>query len=161
MVDAFTWEFKRILIALNQNDIEIAMQKEILGLFLKIDNLPDSHQDISKGRAYSSGVRKLQIALALYYLKQDPNHASLAESIIIDILNDHEHMDKETLRSTVSQTCKELASAQENFWEDTDRGNLNLYYSNDTESLDMFINLFDKMLDNYTLLTKRSQPKIE
>ena len=161
LVDAFTWEFKRILIALNQNNIEIAMQKEILGLFLKIDNLPDSHHDISKGRAYSSGVRKLQIALALYYLKQEPHHASLAESIIIDILNDHEHMDKETLRSTVSQTCHELASAQENFWEDTDRGNLNLYYSNDTESLDMFINLFDKMLDNYTLLTKRSQSNIE
>ncbi|MDX2302385.1 MAG: hypothetical protein NW226_06270 [Microscillaceae bacterium] len=157
LVDAFTWEFKRILIELNKNEVDIALQKEILGLFLKIDNLSDAHEDISKGRAYSSGVRKLQIALALYYLKNQEKDISLAESIIIDILNDHEHMDRETLRNTVNRTCNELAVAEENFWEDTDRGNLNLYYSNDTQSLQFFMELFDRMLDTYMLLTKRSR----
>ncbi|NJL15035.1 MAG: hypothetical protein HC913_19900 [Microscillaceae bacterium] len=107
LVDVFTWEFKRVLIALNENGIDIEQQKEILSYFLKIDNLSDAYEETPlKGRKFSSGIRGMQISLALYYLST--NKESLAESIIIDILNDHEFMDRETLRKEVSAAGERL-----------------------------------------------------
>lgn len=157
LVDAFTWEFKRILIELNKNELEIALQKEILGLFLKIDNLSDKYDEIPlQGRKFSSGIRGLQVSLALYYVKVQAH--SLVESIVIDILNDHEYMDKEELREALRGTCRNLENASPTFWEDTDRGNSNLYYSEDVEYISDLLLLFDEMLENHRLITKRNNP---
>ncbi len=156
LVDAFTWEFKRILIELSRNEIDINLQKEILGLFLKIDNLADAYEDRPvQERKFSTGVRGLQIALALYYIRF--GHDSLAESIVIDILSDHEYMEPEVLKEAVRNTCNNLANAGENFWEDTDRGNSNLYYSQDTAYIDDFLAMFDTMLNDFSKLAKHSR----
>jgi hypothetical protein len=157
LVDAFTWEFKRTLIELNKNNLDIILQKDILGLFLRIDNLSDSYEEAPvEGRKYRSGLRGLQIALALYYLRE--NQGSLAESIIIDILSDHEYMDKEVLKESVFATCENLRRSGSKFWEDTDRGNYNLYFSEDKEQIDPFKELFGNMLDSFALLVRKKKP---
>jgi hypothetical protein len=159
LVDAFTWEFKRTLIELNNNQLDINLQKEILGLFLRIDNLSDVYEEAPlKGRKYKSGLRGLQISLALHYLKV--KQEDLAESIIIDILSDHEYMEKDTLRDSVFATCENLRKASPKFWEDTDRGNSNLYFSDNKEYIDDFKSLFSELLDAFALLgrKKRNDP---
>lgn len=157
LVDVFTWEFKRLLTALCEENLPISLQKEILGLFLKIDNLPDLHETRpDQNRRFNSGVRVLQIALALYYLKVEQE--ALTESIIIDILSDHEQMEKEELQAAVQRTCDSLNSAAPTFWEDTDRGNLNIYYSEDKEYIEAFMEKFKEMHDYQNLLNRRNRP---
>lgn len=167
LVDAFTWEFKRILMELNRNNLEVKLQKEVLGWFLKIDNLSDNYEEASlKGRKFTSGTRGFQIALALYYLEiseQNKNNVLLEEkpsgrinktteeilvdTIIRDMLDDHEYMDKESLKNSVIEVCNRLKGQFEKFWEDTDRGNLNLYFSKDIKHIPAFMELFEKGLD--------------
>ncbi|MEO1652510.1 MAG: hypothetical protein AAFU64_03100, partial [Bacteroidota bacterium] len=92
----------------------------------------------------------------LYYLKE--GHLSLAESIVEDILSDHEHMDKHLLRKMVSDTCNRLSNQKETFWEETDRGNSNLYYSKDIDYIDTFLELFDNHLNGKSGMPSTLEP---
>lgn len=142
LVDAFTWEFKRILIELYKHDLDITLQKDILSLFLRIDNLADAYEENPvQNRKFSGGVRGFQIALALFYLKE--GQETLARIIIEDILQDHQSMDTDLLRKTVHASCENLSRSSPTFWEDTDRGNSNLYFSEDKEQIPIFLKLFD------------------
>ncbi len=142
LVDAFTWEFKRILIELYKHDIDVALQKDILALFLRIDNLADAYEENPiQNRKFSGGVRGFQIALALFYLRE--GQETLARNIIEDILQDHQSMDTDVLRKTVHTSCENLNRSTPTFWEDTDRGNSNLYFSEDKEQIPIFLKLFD------------------
>jgi hypothetical protein len=190
LVVVFTWEFKRILIELDKMDLSKSiedgqsvaegvvltqgnyqvykdLQKTILSLFLRIDNLSDAYEEIPlKGRKFNIGVRGLQIALALYYLnngslqpeaalpknavkKSTPPQEDLADIIIADIIQDHENMDKESLRRTILKACEDIQKAEPVFWEDTDRGNSNLNYSEDKAYISVFLERFDKSLSNF------------
>jgi hypothetical protein len=157
LVDVFTWEFKRILIEMTEKKLGVDLQKKILGYFLKIDNLSDNYEEPPlKGKKFSNGIRGLQISLALYYLKS--KEMSLAESIIIDILNDHELMGRDALRKEIANTCKTLNDQGKNFFEDTDRGNLNIYYSDDKDMIPQFEELFENMLQDFTVISKNVRP---
>lgn len=157
LVDVFTWEFKRILVEMSKQGLDINVKKKILGYFLKIDNLSDNYEETSlKGKKFSNGIRGLQISLALYYLKNDEQ--SLAESIIIDILSDHEVMSKDKLNQEITNTCVRLDAQAKNFFEDTDRGNLNIYYSEDKDAIPVFKQLFDSMLQDFSILSRNVRP---
>lgn len=153
LVDAFTWEFKRLLIELDQNDLDLDIQNKILQYFLKIDNLSDNFEDVSmRGRQFRGGLRTLQISLALYYLRVD--QYILAETIVQDIVGDHQYMDRETLRTSLNNVCNGIKQAKPKFWEDTDRGNSNLYYSEDKDQVGKFLEIFE------STLTQQQQNKL-
>lgn len=143
LVDVFAWELKRVLMKLHENQIseDLELEREILGVFLKVDNLGDL-----KHRTFSTNIRILQIGLALYYLRKKTDF--LVEVIIRDILSDLEFMTVEQLKNAVESVCKRIETAAPTFWEDTDRGNLNLYFSEDKAFTDSFLEKF------YTLLEK-------
>jgi len=146
LVDAFTWEFKRILIELDKHALDISLQKEILALFLRIDNLADAYEENPmKNRKFSGGVRGFQIALALYYLKVGQD--LLTHIIIEDILQDHQGMESEALRKTVHTSCENLGRSSPTFWEDTDRGNSNLYFSEDKDQIPRFLEIFNQYIN--------------
>lgn len=150
LVDAFTWEFKRILIELHKNNLDIALQKDILALFLRIDNLADAYEENPiQNRKFSGGVRGFQIALALFYLKE--GQEMLARNIIEDVLQDHQSMDTDLLRKTVHASCENLNRSTPTFWEDTDRGNSNLYFSEDKEQIPIFLKLFELYINQKRL----------
>ncbi len=157
LVDVFTWEFKRILVEMSIQGLDINIKKKILGYFLKIDNLSDSYEETSlKGKKFSNGIRGLQISLALYYLKNDEQ--ALSESIIIDILSDHDVMSKEKLKEEITNTCTYLNKQAKNFFEDTDRGNMNIYYSDDKDAIPHFEKLFESMLQDFSIVSKNVRP---
>jgi hypothetical protein len=145
LVDVFTWEFKRILIELHKNNLDLSLQKDILNTFLRLDNLSDAYEDNPmQNRKFSGGVRGFQIALALYYLKVAQE--GLARVIIEDILQDHQAMDTDVLRKTVHNSCEVLSRSSPTFWEDTDRGNSNLYFSEDKDQIPSFLEIFDQYI---------------
>jgi hypothetical protein len=140
LVDVFAWELKRILIKLHENQVSVELERDILGIFLKIDNLGDI-----KHRSFSTNIRILQIGLALYYLRK--NAEILVEVIIRDLVSDLEFINIQQLKYSVETVCKRIETASPTFWEDTDRGNLNLYFSEDKELTKLFLEKFYKQLE--------------
>ncbi len=157
LVDVFTWEFKRILMEMSKENLQIHLQKKILGYFLRIDNLSEKHEEPSiKGQDFSNNIRGLQISLALYYLKYQQE--DLARSIVTDILSDHESMSREALKVAIANTCHSLGTQQRNFFEDTDRGNMNIYYTEDKDAIPIFEELFDEMANEFNVITRNIKP---
>ncbi|MCS6822189.1 MAG: hypothetical protein NZ551_10015 [Microscillaceae bacterium] len=142
LVDVFTWEMKKILIQLESDGLPLEFQEEMLGLFMQIDNLSDG--DLSQAKKYNDGVRMLQVALSLYYIRK--KQYSLAKVIIEDIANDAKYMGEKAIRNAVEATCHRLRISSPTFWEDTDRGNSNLYFSPDKEYIPAFLDIFEKKL---------------
>jgi hypothetical protein len=140
LVDVFAWELKRILIRLHENKVSLDLERDILTIFLKIDNLGDI-----KNQAFNTNIRILQIGLALYYLRKEEQ--SLVNIIISDLVSDLEFMNVQQLKYSMDTVCKRIESATPTFWEDTDRGNLNLYYSEDKELARPFMERFLKQLE--------------
>ncbi|MEN9215108.1 MAG: DUF2254 family protein [Gloeomargarita sp. DG02_3_bins_56] len=89
------------------------VHRNLLDIFLKIDQDPESEQQEHSSR----GVRKSQVKLAAYYLSRGERH--LADLIFQDM-----HYEP---YSRVQIICEELLSTTEDFWEFTDRGE-SFYY---------------------------------
>ncbi len=146
LVDVFTWEMKKILVEVSKHELPISLQEELLDIFLQIDNLAGFEQDLDHKRRFNQNIRLFHIAMALYYLRVDKK--SLVEAIIEDILEDHHYIGAEALGQDIIAICKRLESSSPTFWEDTDRGNSNLYFSEDKEFLPEFITMFNKHLNH-------------
>ena len=106
------------------------------------DTLPEIDKKEVQARAIIfDRVRILQVSLALFYLREDQQ--ALAQNIVIDILEDFEYLGAQPLRDAMGETSRSLKRAGPTFWEDTDRGNQNIYYSPDTKLLPVFNTDFD------------------
>ncbi|MBC8344475.1 MAG: hypothetical protein ISR55_04170 [Bacteroidetes bacterium] len=147
LVDVFTLELKKILIQLNELDFSRGFQKQILEYLLEMDSPPDIDRDeLGRWRIVNDGVRVLQIGLSLYYISVG-SHV-FAERIIDDILEDYTSL-KENLKIAVEASCKKLNYSTPTFWEDTDRGSTNLYYTAEKEFIPEFIEMFNRKHDLY------------
>jgi hypothetical protein len=128
IVDVFAAEMKKILILAHELDWAIDLQSELLFDMLQVDNLPNfMKEDFDKGQFINNGVRTLQIGLALFYLEHD--RMEFVDRIISDILDDLEYLGTEAFSRLIEMTCQHLQLFNPYFWEDTDRGNLNIYYT--------------------------------
>ncbi len=147
LVDVFSWEMKKILISLNQHKHDDQFQKDILELFLQMDNPPDVQRDkMGQTRIINDGVRIMQVGLALYYLKSEK--FEFVDRIIDDILCDYHYLGNDFVFA-VESTCKKINVFGPTFWEDTDRGNANLYYAEDKEYIPAFLDVFKKKLADF------------
>lgn len=145
LVDVFALEMKEALISLNQQNYPIEFQEKVLGILLELDNPPDFDRDnLGQARIINDGVRVLQVGLCLYYLKVD--QFALAAKIIDDIMEDFKYLGQ-NLKIAVESTCNKLKVFTPTFWEDTDRGNSNLYYVEEKEMVPHFLDLFYKKYD--------------
>ncbi len=135
IVDVFAAELKTILILVNEQAWEETVQLELLEEMLRLDNPPDLSppQTGDRPSSKSTGVRLLQMGLALFYLERQ--QLTLAERVVADIVEDASVLGTTTFARTFLQNCDRLQQAQAKFWEDTDRGNANLYYSPHTQQL--------------------------
>jgi hypothetical protein len=141
--DALTAELKRVSILVSEKGWDESEQEVLLSEILLLDNPTDStHSDPSFFER--DGVRMLQIGLALHYLKSGQNR--LAEEIVVDVLSDLELYDEPTFVRILDKMLHQLRHSQPTFWEDTDRGNTNIYYSPDTDYIDTFNAMIDQHL---------------
>ena len=145
LVDVVAAEMNDILIDLVTLDGPLDMQERLLDLMLQLDTVPDiDKKELQTTSIVYARVRTLQVSLALYYLKVGQD--VFARRIVNDILEDFEYLGEKLLRSALDETVRHLEQASPTFWEDTDRGNQNIYYSPDTEFLAVFMGLFEESL---------------
>lgn len=141
--DALTAELKRVSIFVSEKGWDEADQEALLSEILLLDN-PGSAVARELEPSTQRGVRMLQIGLALHYLKHDQQR--LAEIVIDDVLDDLELYGETAFSTMVDDILNELRYSQPAFWEDSDRGNTNIYYSPDTDYIDPFKTLLDQHL---------------
>jgi hypothetical protein len=125
--DVFTFEMKEVLILISELGWERDLQRLLLCELLEMDDLLIKDSSASSDSVFNSGVRTLQAGLALFYISQQDYE--LAAMVVDDIADDIQGIDPMRAAGMVDVICKRIESAQPTFWEDTDRGNNNIYYS--------------------------------
>ena len=135
IVDVLTTELKKISILISENDWDNELQEHLLKEILQLDNPPDYPKD-DLDQSVNNGVRVLQIGLALHYIKI--KKLDFAETIVSDVLDDLAYFDDQTYLNLMEGLYNRIKFSGPTFWEDTDRGNTNIYYSPDSEKIDDF-----------------------
>ncbi len=147
LVDVFAFELRRALIFLCENEVDLEFQKDILDMLLSMDNPPDFDRDaLGHTRIINDGVRVLQIGLCLYYLNKKQHE--LASQIVDDIIDDYKFLGND-IQIAVDSTCNKLKVFTPTFWEDTDRGNANMYYVKEKDQIPEFLSLFRNKFNEF------------
>ena len=158
IVDVFAVEMKKILIFAHEHSWASELQNQLLKEFLTIDMPPDlGKKEINIKVLANSGTRILQIALALHFLKYGQNEN--AGKIFDDLLDDLEIMGEALFRQTIINSCNRLQFSGPTFWEYTDRGNMNMYYTPDQDQIEKFRALINAKVDIQLENSKRNSQK--
>ena len=135
LVDVLTAELKKISILISEHEWDIELQEHLLKEILQLDNPPDYPKD-DLDQSVNNGVRVLQIGLALHYIKI--KNTDFAETIVSDVLDDLAYFDNKTYLNLMEGLYNRIRFSGPTFWEDTDRGNTNIYFSPDSDKIDDF-----------------------
>ncbi len=128
VVSGLSAELKDIMIYIYHENWDFKEQEKLLAQYLTLDNPPDyDRRNIPNTEFVKSGVRIIEIALALFYLNARENELVL--KIIDNLLDDLDVVDEKTFCKIFDSSIALLESSTPTFWEDTDRGNVNIYYS--------------------------------
>ena len=140
IVDVIATEMKKVLEQIYHDDWDKEIQNGMLSEILQVDSPPDfNKEDLSRGILINNGVRVLQFGLALFYLRE--GITDFVDRIAKDILDDLEALGEPTFYQVIEMTSNRLLFSGPTFWEDTDRGNLNIYYTSDQDQIEKFKNL--------------------
>jgi len=145
IVDVFAAEMKKSLILIYEEQWDTEIQEGLVKEMLMVDSPPDfNKEDLDRGILMNNGVRVLQIGLALFYLRE--GRENFVQKIIKDVLDDLKVLGESTYRQVINGTCARLQFSGPTFWEDTDRGNLNIYYTSDQSQIEPFKALMEEEL---------------
>ena len=122
-------------------------QLELLKMILQLDKPPGySKDEVDKGiLGGNNGTRRIQIGLALFYLSV--NKINFAKAIAEDYLDDLAYFDEKTFKSNANTQCFLLSIFGPQFWEDTDRGTLNIYFAPEKDQIESFKELLFSLMD--------------
>ncbi len=143
IVDVLTTELKKISIIISEKNWDLELQEHLLKEILQLDNPPDYPKD-DLDQSVNNGVRVLQIGLALHYIKI--KNLDFAETIVADVLDDLAYFDNQTYLNLMEGLYNRIKFSGPTFWEDTDRGNTNIYYSPDSDKIDDFKKMLSKQM---------------
>ena len=112
----------------------------------EIENTILSIDEVDKGiLGGNNGTRRIQIGLALFYLSV--GKTEFATSIAEDYLDDLAYFDEKTFKANANTQCFLLSIFGPHFWEDTDRGTLNIYFAPEKDQIDPFKELLFGLMD--------------
>ena len=143
IVDTLTSELKKISIIISEREWDNEIQEHLLGVILQLDNPPDYPKD-KLDQNVNNGVRVLQIGLALHYIKIEK--PKFSEIIISDVLDELAYFDNKTYLDLMDGLYNRIRFSGPTFWEDTDRGNTNIYFSPDSDIIDDFKKILSKQM---------------
>ena len=128
ILDIIAAEMQKMLMIIYNNNWDRKIQRDILEKFLLFDNFKDMNSEFAvQFFSQNHGIRLLHIGLALFYInKKEEEFASI---IAKDTLQDFTLMGETLFMKTMAIIFSRLKSSGPTFWEDTDRGNLNIYYT--------------------------------
>ena len=145
ILDILASEMQKIMQIIFQNNWEREMQKELLQKFLLFDNFQDIDKKVAiQFISQNHGIRLLHIGLALFYL--DRKEEEFAVIIAKDTLQDILLLGKPQFFKTMDTIFARLQFSGEKFWEDTDRGNVNIYYTPFQKRIEYFKKLQEVLI---------------
>ncbi|HIC77087.1 MAG TPA: hypothetical protein EYO89_04380, partial [Candidatus Dadabacteria bacterium] len=145
ILDVLAFEMQKLLLSIHQKNWDRELQLEMLQKFLVFDNFQD--MDKNFGRQFFSqnhGIRLLHIGLALYYLNQQEDE--FARIIAEDTVQDMDLLGENLFSKTMAAIFARLQFSGPTFWEDTDRGNLNIYYTPYQNEISYFKKIQEEIL---------------
>lgn len=128
--DAFAISLKKILFSLYENRFGRPIQLSILKMFNELCSQEIVRMAHVKGINHSN-TRIIQIALCLFFLQHQ--EAEFTDITTEYILRDLKSRSAEEAEKEISANCNRIGEEAENFWEETDQGNRNIFYSPHTE----------------------------
>ncbi|MDB2350710.1 hypothetical protein N9W06_00275 [Candidatus Marinimicrobia bacterium] len=143
IVDVLTAELKKITVLISEETWDNQLQEHLLKEILQLDNPPDYSKE-ELDQSVNNGVRVLQIGLALHFIKI--NNINFAETIVSDVLDDLAFFDNQTYLKLMEGLYNRIRFSGPTFWEDTDRGNTNIYYTPDSDKIDDFKKVLSKQM---------------
>ena len=128
ILDVLAFEMQKLMLKIYQEKWDRELQEEMLQKFLVFDNFQDMDKNFAvQFFSQNHGIRLLHIGLALFYLNQQEDE--FAEKIAKDTVQDMDLMGATLFNKTMTTIYARLQFSGPTFWEDTDRGNLNIYYT--------------------------------
>ena len=148
VVDTLTFELRKCQVLIHEKDWSDDDQMDLLKMILQLDKPPGySKDEVDKGiLGGNNGTRRIQIGLALFYLSVGKKE--YATAIAEDYLDDLAYFDEKTFKSNANTQCFLLSIFGPQFWEDTDRGTLNIYFAPEKDQLEPFKELLFGLMDN-------------
>ncbi len=145
ILDTIAAEMAKILMLTHQRNWEFEVQKVLLNDFLLLDNPQGvDRKEVAEFFITKNSVRVVQIGLGLYYLEN--NLEEFALDVVKDTLQDLELMNKTEFLKLMESVFNRLRFSGPTFWEDTDRGNLNIYYTPHANQIEKFQQLQSEQL---------------
>jgi hypothetical protein len=148
LVTVLSAEINRVLIQLCENGWPSEFQDDMLDLLLQIDG--PSEAGVTPQTM--SGARTMQISLSLYYLSV--GRKDLVDCILNDLIQEYQGMGRGPLIKAVEAACGLLRHAKPKFWEYTDRGSSNLFYSPHQAYVPNLLDLVYKRLEQSRLVVR-------
>jgi len=129
VVDTLTFELRKCQVLIHEREWSNEDQMDLLKMILQLDKPPGySKDEVDKGiLGGNNGTRRIQIGLALFYMSVGKK--DFATAIAEDYLDDLAYFDEKTFKANANTQCFLLSIFGPQFWEDTDRGTLNIYFA--------------------------------
>ena len=144
ILDVIAFEIQKLLINVYKNKWDREIQKELLLKFLMFDNFQDVDRDFARNFfSQNHGIRLLHLSLILFYLEQKEDE--FTNTIATDTMQDHKLFGESLFTKTMKTIFTRLEKSGPKFWEDTDRGNLNIYYTPYQNQIKSFIKIQDEL----------------
>jgi hypothetical protein len=145
ILDVLVFEMQKLMLNIYQEKWDRELQRELLQKFLVFDNFQDMDKNFAKQFfSQNHGIRLLHIGLALFYLSQQEDE--FARTIAKDTIQDMDLLGKDLFAKTMSTIFARLQFSGPTFWEDTDRGNLNIYYTPYQDEINSFKKIQEELL---------------
>jgi len=145
ILDVLAFEMQKLMLKIYHENWDRELQEEMLQKFLVFDNFQDMDKTFAvQFFSQNHGIRLLHIGLALFYLNQQEDE--FAEKIAKDIIQDLDLMGEVLFSKTMTTIYARLQFSGPTFWEDTDRGNLNIYYTPYRDEISAFKKIQQKFL---------------
>jgi len=145
ILDTIAAEMRKIMYKIYNNNWDRKLQRDMLQKFLLFDNFKDMNRDFAiQFFSKNHGIRILHIGLALFYINKKDDE--FVDMIANDTMQDLELMGESLFTKTMSSIFVRLKFSGPTFWEDTDRGYLNIYYTPFHKEIDAFKEIQDKLI---------------
>ena len=147
VVDTLTFELRKCQVLIHEKGWDDGDQMDLLKMILQLDKPPGySKDEVDKGiLGGNNGTRRIQIGLALFYLSV--GKSEFATAIAEDYLDDLAYFDEKTFKANANTQCFLLSIFGPQFWEDTDRGTLNIYFAPEKDQIEPFKELLFSLMD--------------
>lgn len=153
LIDTFAYEIQRILMAVHKQGLEEEIQLKILKTYATLE--PEIENKGQLDRVRHNTARSIKINLILFYLEH--KEYPFVHQLIMDITEDLRYFNPEEILLLIRKDCKFLSTTKDTFWEYTDRGDKNIYYTPYKSNLKEFFRLFLKL---YRFGKKHTEKKL-